>query len=110
MFFHGGKVLGILAAHLHAQAEIALLKVLVVVRPGLRSSGDAAKIPPVEFPSEAGKLGLFEVLWQNFASKALLVVDGESLSVGQPRNDIRVVVIGENVHELIRIHSRVSIK
>jgi hypothetical protein len=101
MFFHGGKVLGILTAHLHAKAEIASLKVLVVIRPSLWSSGDAAKIPSVEFSSEAGKLGLLEVLWQNFRSKPLLVVNDESFSVRQPRNDIRVLVNGENVHELM---------
>lgn len=78
-----------LATHLHTETKISSLEQLVVIGPSLRSSGDARKPPPVKLSGKAGKLGLLKILWQDFQGKLFLFINEESLSVWQPRDNIR---------------------
>lgn len=50
--------------------------------------------------SKAGKLALLENARKDFFSKALLINDREAFAVWKPRNNINVVLIAQNFHEL----------
>ena len=90
-----------LARHLQTQAEVALLEVGVVVRPGLQSAADTSESPSVELAGERRELGLLEVFGHNLGGKSALLVDEESLSVGEPPDDVVVGGVVEQLHEAL---------
>ena len=89
----------VLAVHLRAERLVATLKEFMVVRTKLRTTSDAGKVPPVQLAGEAGVLGLAKVLGEDRVGKLLAVHNDECPAMRQPRDGIRVVRFGQNLHQ-----------
>mmetsp|Transcript_40937 Transcript_40937/g.70005 ORF Transcript_40937/g.70005 Transcript_40937/m.70005 type:complete len:331 (-) Transcript_40937:611-1603(-) len=74
-------------------------EVLVVIRSHLRTAGDALEVPSLQPSREGGVLGTVEVRREDFRREEVLVVNRESASVGQPREDVTVRRIGDDFEE-----------
>ena len=74
------------------------MKELVVISPHLRTPTSPGKSPSIQFPSETGKLGMFEVARHDVHGEFAFLENDKSLSVGEPRDDIVYVGVGEDFH------------
>ena len=93
------------AAHLHTEAMLAALEASVVVGASLGTSGDSNKAPTVELASKRRVLGLFvKVFRQHIRFEVLLAVDHESTAVWKPANDVGVLLVVEDLHELLNTY------
>ena len=72
----------------------------MVVRAGFRSPCHTGETPSIQFTGEARELGLLEVHREDFGGELFLLVDDEGLSVGEPCDDIRVLLEVQDLHEL----------
>ena len=96
-----GELGAALAAHLHAEAMPVTLEEVVVVGARLRTTCHADIAPAVKLASKGGKLGLLvKVLGEDFEFKCLLAEDHKTATMGKPGNDIGIIIIVENLHEL----------
>ena len=73
---------------------------LVVVRTGFGTAGYPAKPPAVQLAGEAGELGRLEVLGQDLVRERFLLVDDESVAVGEPAYHVLVFFVAQYVHQL----------
>lgn len=96
-----GHLGGTSACHPHELPVAVSLEELVVVGARLRTTYHTDVAPAVELASKGRILGLLvKVLRQDFGFKGLLAEDHKTATMGKPGNDIGIIFIVENLHEL----------
>ena len=71
----------------------------MVVRVGLGPDRDATESPPVDLPNEAGVFGLIEPARQHRFVELGRVEDLPAAAVGEPRDDVAQLWIGQDVKQ-----------
>jgi hypothetical protein len=93
-------VLGVLTTHLHAKTKVPTLEVLMVVGTCLWSTSDSCEVPSVELARERSELGVLEIFWHDFSGESFLLINHKASAMWEPRNDISILLVRENLHEL----------
>lgn len=100
--FTRGSRFDALAAHLHAEAGVAFLEELVVIRTSFRAACDSSESPSVQLAGEARKLRMLEIFWHDLRSKLFFLINNEPLAMRKPCYNFRIILFGKYFHQPLR--------
>ena len=94
------ELAGRVTRHAKTQAGVLTTKELVIVGAHLWTSSHASESPSVQLAGKRGELRRFEISWQDMRSEALLLVNDEAPTVGQPGDRISIFFVAQNIEQL----------